>query len=45
MFELKNKVALITGVSRGMGKSHALALARRGAKVVSPTRAPRSASW
>ncbi|MBI4920067.1 SDR family oxidoreductase [Candidatus Azambacteria bacterium] len=34
MFELKNKVALITGARRGMGKSHALALAKQGAKVV-----------
>ncbi|HUY69456.1 MAG TPA: SDR family NAD(P)-dependent oxidoreductase [Candidatus Tyrphobacter sp.] len=34
MFELKNKVALVTGARRGMGKSHALALARQGARVV-----------
>ncbi|MDO8474305.1 MAG: SDR family NAD(P)-dependent oxidoreductase [bacterium] len=34
MFELKNKVALVTGARRGMGKSHALALAGQGAKVV-----------
>lgn len=34
MFELNNKVALITGARRGMGKSHALALAKQGAKVV-----------
>lgn len=33
MFELKNKVALVTGARRGMGKSHALALAAQGAKV------------
>lgn len=33
MFELKNKVALITGARRGMGKSHCLALAKQGAKV------------
>lgn len=33
MFELKNKVALVTGARRGMGKAHALALAGQGAKV------------
>jgi len=33
MFELKNKVVLVTGARRGMGKSHCLALARQGAKV------------
>ncbi len=33
MFELTNKVALVTGARRGMGKSHALALAQQGAKV------------
>ncbi len=33
MFELKNKVALVTGARRGMGKAHALALAEQGAKV------------
>ena len=33
MFELKNKVALVTGARRGMGKAHALALASQGAKV------------
>lgn len=32
--ELKNKVAIITGARRGMGKSHALTLAKVGAKVV-----------
>jgi len=31
---LKGKVAIITGARRGMGKSHALALAQAGAKVV-----------
>ncbi len=34
MFELKDKVALITGARQGMGKTHALALAKQGAKVV-----------
>lgn len=34
MFELNGKVALVTGARRGMGKSHALALAKQGAKVV-----------
>lgn len=34
MFELKNKVALVTGARQGMGKAHALALAEQGAKVV-----------
>lgn len=34
MFSLKGKVALVTGARRGMGKSHALALAAQGAKVV-----------
>lgn len=33
MFNLKNKVALVTGGRRGMGKAHALALASQGAKV------------
>lgn len=34
MPNLTNKVALITGARRGMGKAHALTLARYGAKVV-----------
>src|SRR3989338_7665892 len=34
MFELKNKIAVVTGGRRGMGKSHALALARQGATVI-----------
>lgn len=34
MFNLQNKVALVTGARRGMGRSHALALAGQGAKVV-----------
>ncbi len=32
--DLTNKVAIITGARRGMGKSHALILAKAGAKVV-----------
>ena len=32
--DLKNKVAIITGARRGMGKTHALTLAKAGAKVV-----------
>lgn len=34
MFDLKGKVALVTGARRGMGKSHSLVLAKAGAKVV-----------
>ena len=34
MFDLTNKVALITGGRQGMGKAHALALAGQGARVV-----------
>lgn len=33
MFELKDKVVLVTGARQGMGKSHALALAKQGARV------------
>lgn len=32
--DLKNKVAIVTGARRGMGRTHALALAKAGAKVV-----------
>ena len=34
MPDLKNKVAIVTGARRGMGKAHALVLAKAGAKVV-----------
>ena len=34
MADLKNKVAIVTGARRGMGRAHALALAEAGAKVV-----------
>lgn len=34
MFELKDKIAIVTGGRRGMGRTHALALAKQGAKVV-----------
>ena len=32
--KLENKVAVVTGARRGMGKAHALALAKEGAKIV-----------
>lgn len=34
MFELKDKIALVTGGRRGMGRTHALALAAQGARVI-----------
>jgi len=34
MFNLKDKVAIVTGARRGMGRTHALTLAKAGAKVV-----------
>lgn len=34
MADLKNKVAIVTGARRGMGRAHALALAKAGAKVI-----------
>ena len=32
--DFKGKVAIVTGAGNGLGRSHALALAKRGAKVV-----------
>ena len=34
MIDLKDKVVLITGAGRGIGREHALEFGRRGAKVV-----------
>ncbi len=33
MYDLKNKVAIVTGARRGMGRTHALLLAKAGAKI------------
>ncbi len=37
MFSLKDKVALVTGASQGIGRDTALALAQAGAKVADGT--------
>ena len=34
MFDLKDKIAIVTGARRGMGRTHALILAKAGAKIV-----------
>ena len=38
MFSLKDKVALVTGASQGIGRATSLALAGAGAKVVAAAR-------
>jgi cyclopentanol dehydrogenase len=34
MFQLHDKIALVTGAAQGMGRAHAIALASQGAKVI-----------
>ena len=43
--DLKGKVAIVTGAKQGMGRAHALILARSGAKVVLLIWIWRDASW
>ena len=40
MFNLHDRVAIITGAQRGMGRTHALALAAQGAKVILTDKKP-----
>ena len=43
---LKDKVAIITGASQGIGREYALRFAREGAKISSATSArPRPRKW